>query len=192
MNVPQNWDWLKKASYLDHVLICSIKKGMWVYTWVHDLSIFVCVCVPSMTGGYGVQTTGIVLHLTYLDLYFWKLDYCSYRFNRSNDTAQHHASSYFVLKTTSFLSQWTTCSDLIFSIETNCGSLLLPHHQGLAWKMFDLTAVSPFCYSLDTVYAAHNFVLCLLWGKPKGHFPSCCTNILFDIWTMSMASCIGL
>ena len=85
-----------------------------------------------MTGGYCVPTTGIVLHLTYLDLYFCKLEQCGYRLNLSNATAQHHASSYSVLKTTSFLSQGTTCSDLIFSIETNCGSLLLPHHQGLA------------------------------------------------------------
>ena len=69
---------------------------------------------------------------------------------------------------------------------------MLPYQQGLAWKMFGLTAVSPFCCSLHTMHAADNFGLCLLWGKPTGLFSSCCTCIFFDIWTMSMPNFIGL
>ena len=61
-------------------------------------------------------------------MYFWKLEKCSYRVNRSNVTSQPYASSFSVLKSTLFLSQVTACSDLIFSrhrhlfIEINCGS----------------------------------------------------------------------
>ena len=40
--------------------------GLRVSSWS-----FQFFCVPSVTGGYGVQTTGFILHLAYLKLYIF-------------------------------------------------------------------------------------------------------------------------
>ena len=42
--------------------------GLRVSSWS-----FQFICVPAVTGGYGVQTTGFILHLAYLTIYFWKI-----------------------------------------------------------------------------------------------------------------------
>ena len=59
----QSWDWLKNASYIDDMFNQERHVGLRVSSWSFH---FFCVCVPAVTGGYSVQTTGFILHLAYL------------------------------------------------------------------------------------------------------------------------------
>ena len=63
---PRKLKLTQNCSYVDNVIISSTEKGVWVNVWLRDLSSFFFVCVRAVTGGYGVQTTGLIIQMIYL------------------------------------------------------------------------------------------------------------------------------
>ena len=47
---------------------CKGRKACW---FMCEFMIFPVFCVPAVTGRYGVQPAGFILHLAYLELYIF-------------------------------------------------------------------------------------------------------------------------